>query len=69
MSILFISALIFAVFNLIFNFIFPQYFEEILGQTRKIMVKQNPKITRNAFQRMYDMIVESGSEKYIDFKK
>tara|TARA_B110001454_G_scaffold218991_1_gene249089 strand:+ start:135722 stop:137797 length:2076 start_codon:yes stop_codon:yes gene_type:complete len=33
------------------------------------MVKQNPKITRNAFQRMYDMIVESGSEKYIDFKK
>jgi len=33
------------------------------------MVKENPKITRNAFQRMYDMIVESGSEKYIDFKK
>ncbi len=33
------------------------------------MVKANPKITRNAFQRMYDMIVESGSEKYIDFKK
>jgi serine protein kinase len=33
------------------------------------MVKQNPKITRNAFQRMYDMIVETGSEKYIDFKK
>ncbi len=33
------------------------------------MVKQNPKITRNAFQRMYDMIVESGSEKYVDFKK
>ncbi|MBL7545091.1 MAG: serine protein kinase [Bdellovibrionaceae bacterium] len=33
------------------------------------LVKQNPKITRNAFQRMYDMIVEAGSEKYIDFKK
>ncbi len=33
------------------------------------MVKKNPKITRNAFQRMYDMIVEAGSEKYIDFKK
>jgi len=33
------------------------------------MVKANPKITRNAFQRMYDMIVESGSEKYVDFKK
>lgn len=33
------------------------------------LVKANPKITRNAFQRMYDMIIEAGSEDYIDFKK
>jgi len=33
------------------------------------MVKANPKITRNAFQRMYDMILEAGTEEYIDFKK
>jgi serine protein kinase len=33
------------------------------------MVKTNPKITRNAFQRMYDMILEAGTEEYIDFKK
>jgi serine protein kinase len=33
------------------------------------LVKANPKITRNAFQRMYDMIVESGTEEYEDFKK
>lgn len=33
------------------------------------MVKTNPRITRNAFQRMYDMIVESGREEYVDFKK
>lgn len=33
------------------------------------MVKEDPKITRNAFQRMYDMIIESGTEDYIDFKK
>lgn len=33
------------------------------------LVKANPKITRNAFQRMYDMIVEAGTEDYIDFKK
>ncbi|MBV2168111.1 MAG: serine protein kinase [Bdellovibrio sp.] len=39
-------------------------FEEYLG-----LVKQNPKITRNAYQRMYDMIVEEGTETYIDFKK
>jgi serine protein kinase len=33
------------------------------------LIKANPKITRNAFQRMYDMIIESGTEEYIDFKK
>lgn len=33
------------------------------------LVKQNPKITRNAFQRMYDMIMDGGTEDYVDFKK
>ena len=33
------------------------------------LVKANPKITRNAFQRMYDMVMEAGSEDYVDFKK
>ncbi len=33
------------------------------------LVKANPKITRNAFQRMYDMIVDGGTEEYEDFKK
>ncbi len=33
------------------------------------LVKSDPKITRNAYQRMYDMIVESGTEEYVDFKK
>lgn len=33
------------------------------------LVKANPRITRNAFQRMYDMIIEAGTEDYIDFKK
>ncbi|AGH94628.1 PrkA family serine protein kinase [Pseudobdellovibrio exovorus] len=33
------------------------------------LVKSNPKVTRNAYQRMYDMILESGTEEYIDFKK
>lgn len=33
------------------------------------LVKANPKVTRNAFQRMYDMIVEAGTEEYTDFKK
>ncbi|MBX3039814.1 MAG: serine protein kinase [Bdellovibrionaceae bacterium] len=33
------------------------------------LVKENPRITRNAYQRMYDMIIEAGTEEYIDFKK
>lgn len=33
------------------------------------LVKSDPKITRNAYQRMYDMVVEAGTEEYIDFKK
>ncbi|MGZ3745457.1 MAG: PrkA family serine protein kinase, partial [Pseudobdellovibrionaceae bacterium] len=33
------------------------------------LIKRNPKITRNAYQRLYDMIIESGTEEYIDFKK
>lgn len=33
------------------------------------LVKKDPSIIRNAFQRIYDMIMESGSETYIDSKK
>jgi serine protein kinase len=33
------------------------------------LVKENPKVTRNAFQRMYDMITEKGKTEYTDFKK
>lgn len=33
------------------------------------MVKENPKVTRNSFQRIYDMILEKGTEEYVDVKK
>jgi len=33
------------------------------------LIKKYPKITRNAYQRMFDMIIEAGTEEYIDFKK
>jgi serine protein kinase len=33
------------------------------------LVKENPKVTRNAFQRMYDMILERGRVDYKEFKK
>ncbi len=33
------------------------------------IVRQNPRVARNAFQRIYDMILEQGTEEYIDNKK
>ena len=33
------------------------------------LVKENPRDTRNAFQRMYDMVMSYGTEEYIDCKK
>ena len=33
------------------------------------LVRNNPKVTRNAFQRLYDMIMSFGSEEYEDIKK
>ncbi len=33
------------------------------------LVRGNPKITRNAYQRVYDMILSYGKEEYIDSKK
>jgi serine protein kinase len=39
-------------------------FDEYLG-----IVKANPKVTRTAFQRVYDMILSYGTEEYLDAKK
>lgn len=33
------------------------------------IVRRDPKVTRNSYQRMYDMIMEAGTREYIDFKK
>jgi len=33
------------------------------------LVRENPRITRNAFQRIYDMIIDKGTEEYVDVKK
>ncbi|HKX86470.1 MAG TPA: DUF4199 domain-containing protein [Flavobacterium sp.] len=44
-TVTFLGALIFGVFNLIFNLVFPEYMDEILNQTRRLMMKQNPSMT------------------------
>ncbi|MCM2323008.1 MAG: serine protein kinase [Oligoflexia bacterium] len=33
------------------------------------LVKKNPKVTRNAFQRMYDMVLSWGTSSYVEYKK
>ncbi|MFK8137814.1 MAG: PrkA family serine protein kinase [Bdellovibrionales bacterium] len=33
------------------------------------LIRENPLITRNAYQRMYDMILGYGTREYVDFKK
>ena len=44
-TVTFVGAVIFSVFSLIFNMIFPEYMDEILNQTRRLMIKQNPNMT------------------------
>src|SRR5450755_3534768 len=39
-------------------------FEEYLT-----LVRERPQVTRNAFQRVYDMVISYGTEEYIDNKK
>ncbi|MBW2734685.1 MAG: serine protein kinase, partial [Deltaproteobacteria bacterium] len=39
-------------------------FEDYLG-----IVRENPDVTRNAFQRVYDMVLSYGREEYMDAKK
>ena len=39
-------------------------FEEYLG-----VVRERPEVTRNAYQRVYDMIIRYGTEEYTDSKK
>ena len=33
------------------------------------LVRKNPRVTRNAYQRLYDMMLSHGVEEYIDNKK
>src|SRR5258708_8075526 len=39
-------------------------FEDYLG-----IIREKPQVTRNAYQRLYDMIISYGTEEYIDSKK
>ncbi len=44
-SIVFVAALILGIFNIVFNFIFPEFMENILSNSKQIMLEQNPTMT------------------------
>lgn len=44
-SIAFVAGLIFAIFNLIFNYVFPEYGADMLKSQRDVMIEQNPNLT------------------------
>lgn len=44
-SVTFIAALIYAIFSVIFNLIFPEFVDEMVAITREGMLKSNPNIT------------------------
>lgn len=44
-SITVIAALIYAVFSILFNFIFPEFADEMIAITKETMLKNNPNIT------------------------
>ena len=44
-SITFVGAMVFAVFTGIFNMVNPEYLDQMMLQTKQIIIQQNPKIT------------------------
>lgn len=60
-GIAFIGALLLAVFNIIFNLIFPEYLEEVLNQTRRVMLKQNPSMTSEQLEATLSIIKKFSS--------
>ncbi len=48
---------------------FKKYAWEGTFQQYVDLVKERPEITRNSFQRLYDLIVSFGTEDYVEFKK
>lgn len=60
-TIAFLAALLLAVFNIAFNYIFPEYLEEILSQTRRIMLKQNPNMTSDQLETSLSMVKKFSS--------
>lgn len=59
-----IAGLVFAIFNIIFNIIFPEYAIEILSKTKQVMIETNPSMTQEQLDMSISM-VEKFSSPYI----
>ncbi|PVX46793.1 uncharacterized protein DUF4199 [Flavobacterium sp. 103] len=55
-SITFIAALIYAVFNIIFNFIFPEFIDEMIAITKEGMLAKNPNMTGEQIEMGLSMV-------------
>ena len=60
-AIAFLGALVFSVFTIIFNYVFPDYMDEIISQTRRIMLKQNPNMTSDQLETAIGMVKKFSS--------
>jgi hypothetical protein len=55
-SILFIAAFIYGVFNVIFNYIFPDFINEMIAITKEGMLAKNPEMTSNEIEMGLSMV-------------
>ena len=55
-SIAFIAAIIYALFSIIFNFIFPEFIDEMLSISKESMLKKNPEMTSEQLEMGLSMI-------------
>lgn len=58
-SITVLAGLIYAIFSVIFNFIFPDFINEMLDITRSQMIAQNPNITAKELEMGLGMVKNS----------
>ena len=56
-----IAGLIFAVFNIIFNVIFPEYAIEIIAKTKQMMMETNPSMTQEQLDMSISMVQKFSS--------
>jgi hypothetical protein len=55
-SITFIAAIIYATFNVIFNFIFPEFVDEMISISKEAMLSKNPEMTSQQIEMGLSMV-------------